>query len=341
MSPATAIRTAQARRPGRARLPKRRNCPTRRSMSARKGGDGCCCGRAGSGRSSDAASIRSAARRSRSTRTAPYRRARSSAAPTPRPAAAATARRRRPGRRSASPRKARRRPDPMRIAAIAAEPFHTPLHNPFVTARGTATAARAVAVHLTLDDGRTARGESVPVHYVTGETRETVLEAVTRIAPELVGLDVRRYRLALNAIARLLPEAPSARCALEMAVLDAWAQATGLTAWELWGAALDSLESDITIPIVPNAGELAALAWGLGIRVFKLKVGESDVEADHARVLAVREAAPEALLRIDANQAFTPDGAVRFVERLLAEGAQVQLLEQPVRKEDFEGLGQV
>jgi L-alanine-DL-glutamate epimerase-like enolase superfamily enzyme len=229
----------------------------------------------------------------------------------------------------------------MRIAAIAAEPFHTPLHNPFVTARGSTTAARAVAVHLTLDDGRTARGESVPVHYVTGETMETVLEAVTRVAPELVGLDVRRYRLALNVIARLLPEAPSARCALEMAVLDAWAQATGLTPWELWGAALDSLESDITIPIVPNAGELAALAWGLGIRVFKLKVGESDVEADHARALAVREAAPEALLRIDANQAFTPDGAVRFVERLLAEGAQVQLLEQPVRKEDFEGLGQV
>src|SRR5207244_3032620 len=45
--------------------------------------------------------------------------------------------------------------------------------------------------------------------------------------------------------------------------------------------------------------------------------------------------------RIDANQAFTPDGAVAFVERLLEEGAHVELLEQPVRKEDFEGLGHV
>src|SRR5581483_2410943 len=98
---------------------------------------------------------------------------------------------------------------------------------------------------------------------------------------------------------------------------------------------------DITIPIVPNAAELAHLAWQLGIRVFKMKVGESDVEADHARILAVREAAPEARLRIDANQAFTPDGAVAFVERLIAEGAHVELLEQPVRREDFEGLGQV
>ncbi len=228
-----------------------------------------------------------------------------------------------------------------RIAAITAEPFHTPLHNPFVTSQGSTVAARAVAVHLTLEEGGTARGESVPTTYVTGETIETVLDSVQRSASELIGLDVVRYRLALDAIGRLLPDAPSARCALEMAVLDAWAQATGNTLWGLWGAARDAMESDVTIPIVPNAAELTTLAWELGIRVFKIKVGEADVEADLARVRAVREAAPDALLRIDANQAFTPEGALHFVERLLAEGTPIQLLEQPVRKEDFEGLGAV
>jgi L-alanine-DL-glutamate epimerase-like enolase superfamily enzyme len=230
---------------------------------------------------------------------------------------------------------------PAHIAAIAAEPFHTPLHNPFVTARGSTVAARAVAIHLTLDDGRTAQGESVPTTYVTGETIESVVEAVQRVEPELTGLDVRRYRLAFDAIGRLLPEAPSARCGLEMAVLDAWTLATGGTLWGLWGAARDAIESDVTIPIVPNAAELTTLAWELGLHVFKIKVGEADVEADYARVQAVREAAPEALLRIDANQAFTPEGALRFVERLLADGAPIQLLEQPVPKEDFEGLGAV
>ncbi|HZO90518.1 MAG TPA: dipeptide epimerase [Chthonomonadaceae bacterium] len=228
-----------------------------------------------------------------------------------------------------------------RIAAIAAEPFHTPLHNPFVTSQGSTLAARAVAIHLTLEDGRTARGESVPVMYVTGETRESVLAAVERATPELVGLDVIRYRQALNVIGRMLPEAPSARCGLEMAVLDAWAQTTGGTLWGLWGAAQDSMESDITIPMVPNAGELARLAWELGIRVFKIKVGEADAEADHARVLAVHESVQEAPIRIDANQAFTPEGALRFVERLLSEGVNVQLLEQPVKKEDVEGLAAV
>src|SRR5262249_54329678 len=154
---------------------------------------------------------------------------------------------------------------------------------------------------------------SVPVTYVTGETIDTVLEAAQRIAPELVGLDVTRWRVVLNTIARHLSDAPSARCGLEMAVLDAWAQATGSDLWQLCGGALNSVESDLTIPIVSNAAELAELAWGLGIRVFKLKVGDADLEADLARVRAVRQAVPEARLRIDANQAFTPDGALAFV----------------------------
>src|SRR5262249_48867499 len=122
---------------------------------------------------------------------------------------------------------------------------------------------------------------------------------------------------------------------------DAWAQTTGISLQHLWGDAQDAVETDVTIPIVPNAGELAELAWGLGIRVFKLKVGHSDVEADHARLLTVRQAGPEARFRLDANQAFTPEGALAFVERLLSEGAHLELLEQPVRKEDIAGLAWV
>lgn len=227
------------------------------------------------------------------------------------------------------------------IVSITAEPFQTPLHNPFVTSQGSATAARAVAVHLKLADGREARGESVPVAYVTGESVENVLETMNHVVPELVGQDVTRYRLLLDTLLRLAPDKPSARCALEMAILDACTQAAGLTLSGLFGGALNSVESDITIPIVPNAVELAELAWGLGIRVFKMKVGESDVEADHARVSAVRQAVPDARLRIDANQAFTAEGALAFITRLMDEGAHVELLEQPVRKEDFAGLGWV
>ena len=224
------------------------------------------------------------------------------------------------------------------IQAVAAETLDTPLHNPFVTSQGATSLARAISITLQLSDGQVAQGESVPVQYVTGETVNDVIETVRRVGPELIGLDIQRYRTALDIIARLAPDAPSARCGLEMAVLDGWEQETSVPLRHLWGGSRDGLETDVTIPIVPNAADLTRIAWDLGIRVFKIKVGDASIEDDHARVLAVRSAAPEAKLRIDANQAFTPEGALSFVERLVEEGAHIQLLEQPVKKEDLDGM---
>lgn len=224
------------------------------------------------------------------------------------------------------------------IQSVTSALLETPLHSPFVTSQGATSTARAVSIVLHLSDGGTAQGESVPVQYVTGETVEDVLDTVRRVGPELSGLDVRSYRTAFDVVARLAPDSPSARCGLEMAVLDAWSQSAGVPLQQLWGGARLACETDVTIPIVKNAADLTAMAWELGIRVFKIKVGDATIEDDHARVLAVRRAAPEAKLRIDANQAFTPEGAVAFAERLVAEGAHVQLLEQPVKKEDIDGM---
>lgn len=223
------------------------------------------------------------------------------------------------------------------IADIRAQLLETPLHNPFVTSQGRATSARAVAIDIILADGSAYRGESVPVKYVTGETVEDVVSTVDAVTPALIGQDVSRLRAVADAIWRLTPNAPSARCGLEMALLAAWTAVTGIQAHTLFGSAAASVESDVTIPIVPNAVELAELAWGLGIRVFKMKVGHCP-DADFERVAAVLQAIPDARLRIDANQGFTPQAALDFLHRVQDHGAHVQMLEQPVLRSDFDGL---
>jgi L-Ala-D/L-Glu epimerase len=225
-----------------------------------------------------------------------------------------------------------------KIISVEAVPFDTPLHNPFVTSQGVATSARAVKVTITLSDGTQGIGESVPVKYVTGETIESVLDAVSLATASLVGLQTQNYRECAIAIAAAAPGSPSARCGLEMAVLDAYCAANGVTLHSLLGAAVASMDTDVTLPIVPNAGELAAAAWELGIRVFKIKVGDSDRNADWNRIADIRAAAPEARLRIDANQAFSPGEAIEFIHRLTNSGAVVELLEQPVASTDFDGM---
>jgi len=70
--------------------------------------------------------------------------------------------------------------------------------------------------------------------------------------------------------------------------------------------------------------------------VLKLKLGSED---DAVRVAAVRSARPDARLYLDANAAWSPDEAVARIRELERFG--LDLVEQPVPKEDIEGMGQV
>lgn len=70
--------------------------------------------------------------------------------------------------------------------------------------------------------------------------------------------------------------------------------------------------------------------------ILKIKLGSED---DRARVAAVREARPDARLFIDANAAWGAEEAVSQLQHLL--DYKLELIEQPVAKDDFEGMGYV
>ncbi|MDE2125012.1 MAG: dipeptide epimerase [Armatimonadetes bacterium] len=226
------------------------------------------------------------------------------------------------------------------VTSITAAPLETPLHRPFTTARGSRSAAAAVRVTITLRCGQTGVGESTPVEYVTGETPESVLLAVETCAPALIGLDIRRYNQMFRAIAAAAPNSPSARCGMEMAVLDGLCLARGEPLQTLLGGALTRVETDVTIPICGESRELAGHASELGMRRLKVKLS-GDADADLRRLAEIRSAAPDCRLRVDANQAFSVDGALAFVNRLAATGISTEFFEQPTPKEDLDGLAHV
>ena len=230
----------------------------------------------------------------------------------------------------------------MRIVAVEAEPWTLALRSPFVIAQRTAHEAHNVRVTVRAEDaGLLGLGESAPVGYVTGESAESVLAAVEAAGPQLVGQDVERLGPLLALAGHLLADAPAARAGLEMALYDAWARHWHLPLWQFFGGAEAVLTTDLTIPIVApaEAGALAEEAAGTGFRHLKIKVGGPEGhEADLDRVAAIARAAPGARLRVDANQGFTADGAVQFARALEATGAQIELLEQPVAKDDRRGL---
>lgn len=84
------------------------------------------------------------------------------------------------------------------------------------------------------------------------------------------------------------------------------------------------VEVNAMIPRVAPA-EAARLAVESGCRTIKVKVGDPDSEA---RVRAVREALPDARIRLDANGAWDPDIAGIALSRMAA--FDIELVEDPV-----------
>ena len=227
-----------------------------------------------------------------------------------------------------------------KIESIKAYNVDLPLKDPFETAKGRKTVSPAVIVELGLSNGQVGLGAATPVKYVTGEDVESVLVAIESCRPVVQDADVSRYRPLWAAFGEMLANHASARAAMETAVLDGFCKTYGMPMSYFFGGSLLQVETDLTIPIVEpsTARELAEDAAAKGFNYLKIKVGGANMEEDLARVIAVSEGAPDASIMLDANQGFAPEAAVSFVSGLVRAGVKVDLLEQPVDRDDVEGL---
>lgn len=229
------------------------------------------------------------------------------------------------------------------IARFDLWPVDIPLTDPFVVATGTRVTAENVFVRLTLNDGTRGYGEMAPFPEVGGETRVSCLDTAARLAKWLLGHSVHAYRELALSLYDMASDSPAARCGLETALLDALCRAAKFPLWALFGGAdVRERESDITIPITDREATLRlARAWyERGFRLFKMKVGQ-DVDEDVRRLEAVHGALPGVAFIGDGNQGFTREDCLAFVQGVNTFGGRLVLLEQPVVRDDLDGLSAI
>jgi L-alanine-DL-glutamate epimerase-like enolase superfamily enzyme len=124
--------------------------------------------------------------------------------------------------------------------------------------------------------------------------------------------------------------------ALDAAVHDLYGKLRGRPTWRLWNLTLDRVPaSDYTLGIDKLEDTLAILREFDGWPIYKIKLGEP---ADIRVVRAVREHTP-AMLRVDANCAWTADETIAFSHELKSLG--VEFIEQPLPADDWEGMRRV
>ncbi len=117
----------------------------------------------------------------------------------------------------------------------------------------------------------------------------------------------------------------------------AWLAAAVEAGWQGFPAPVrDSVPVNATVPAVTPEQVPGVLARYDGAQTVKIKVAETgqDIEQDVARVAAVRAAAPDAVLRVDANGGWDVEAAVDALTRLAE--YSLEYAEQPVP--DIAGL---
>jgi L-alanine-DL-glutamate epimerase-like enolase superfamily enzyme len=216
------------------------------------------------------------------------------------------------------------------------------LSEPYTIAYETVHAARNVFLRMETNNGLSGYGCAAPDETVTGETPESVVQVLEdEIAPSIKGADPLRSAMILQRLKPYLSFHPAAVAALDMALLDILGKACNLPLWKLLGGFRDRIRTSITLGILPvrETVERAREFVGKGFKSLKLK-GGLDVDTDIERVLKVREAAGEKTeLRFDANQGFTVEQCLKFVEG--TRQAHLELIEQPTPKGQPDLLGRV
>ena len=230
--------------------------------------------------------------------------------------------------------------DQYTISKVDLWPIDIPLTDPFVVATGSRMLAENVFVRVTLAGGAHGYGEMAPFPEVGGENRASCLAAATGLAKAALGQPATHYRRLSRVFMDTAPSHPAARCGLETALLDALCRQSSISLWALWGGAdMRDRETDITIPItgVHQALVLAQGWYARGFRLFKLKVGP-DVEQDIERLEALHRVLTDIAFIVDANQGFSREACLHFAKEAGRAGARIVALEQPVAREDLDGM---
>ncbi|EJL54740.1 enolase superfamily enzyme related to L-alanine-DL-glutamate epimerase [Rhizobium sp. CF122] len=202
-----------------------------------------------------------------------------------------------------------------RSLEIQTESF--PISGTFTISRGAKTSAEVILCTIR-DGGAVGRGECVPYRRY-GETLESVAAQIEAVRPLIEG------GLTRPELQRAMPPG-AARNAVDCALWDLEAKRSGNSVIaELRLAAPQPLTTAFTISL-GEPDVMADQARANADRaLLKVKVGTGD---DESRIRAVRLAAPDAAIILDANEGW-PEDTLEHHLRVAAE-AGIALVEQPL-----------
>src|SRR6478672_3651727 len=207
----------------------------------------------------------------------------------------------------------------LQIQKIELYKLSIPLIEPFITSLGRDDNADNVLVRIITKEGIIGFGECSPYMPINGESQDTCFIVGQYFAKLLKGKNPLAIEECIAAMDKLIYANTSIKSAFDMAIYDIASQHAGLPLYKFIGGNNNkTITTDYTVSI-GDPKKMAADALKIkqqGYPAIKVKLG-SNGETDIQRMKGIREAVgPDIALRIDANQGWSIDEAVKTLQAL-------------------------
>ncbi|GAA0177588.1 dipeptide epimerase [Clostridium sediminicola] len=228
----------------------------------------------------------------------------------------------------------------MKITDIRIGKINIPLKKSFKSIVSTVSEVSEIVIKIITDTDEIGIGSAAPTPHVTGDTEESIIAAIKLITPNLMGQDIDNLEDIMSIIDNGITDNCSAKAAIDMAVYDLFGKKYNLPLYKYFGGNKPNITTGITISVgsIEDMVKDSLEAIRNGFQYLKIKVG-TDPITDLKRVKSIRQAVrKDTKLIVDANQGWTPKEAVKIINKFEDLNLNIELIEQPVKAWDLDGL---
>ena len=223
----------------------------------------------------------------------------------------------------------------MEIISLDWKILEIPLKKPFKIAFETMDTYRGVVVKLCTEEF-CGYGEAAPAPRITGDTVDSVVSALKRFKPIVIGEDASAIGRIMDSLNSSILGSPSAKAAIDFALFDILSQKAGMPLKNLLGGRRDRIETSLTVDIgnLEYTLEHARKLIDEGAKILKVKIGLNPRE-DVERIRALRKMT-DVKIRVDGNQGYDLKTAIRVLREI--ERYEIEFAEQPIPASEVENL---
>ncbi|MCB0564630.1 MAG: hypothetical protein KDD01_09680 [Phaeodactylibacter sp.] len=230
----------------------------------------------------------------------------------------------------------------MKIIQLNLREIKIPLRFQFSQANNAgALHSHSAIVEVHTADGLIGYGEACPRTYVTGEDMAAVQNGLRLISPEIKGASIQSVEEIKDKLLKWEKAGigPSVRCALELALLDAWSKTAEKPLAEILNAKPPkTIFYSLILPLLKPSSleQLLPEVQHFSPPSVKLKV-DAKLEETVSKIKLIRSYFGKELpIRVDVNGGWTLQQAEKIIPRLIEQG--VTSFEQPLPVGQWEGL---